>query len=93
MQKNIALSVANSAEAIEKWQTRPELDAWITYESWHYRLKEITHLVKLPQAQKLYRGTPMAITTISKQRDLAQKFIAFLKTPQAHTVFQKWGWK
>jgi accessory colonization factor AcfC len=92
IQKNILLSVATSAEAIDKWKTMPELDAWITYESWHYRLKEITDLVRLPRAQRLYRGTPIAITTISKQRDLAQQFIDFLKTPAVHAVFQKWGW-
>jgi accessory colonization factor AcfC len=93
MQRNIALSVATSAEAIDKWKTMPELDAWITYESWHYRLKDLTDLVRLPQAQRLYRGTPIALTTISKQRDLAQQFIDFLKTEQAHKVFQKWGWR
>jgi accessory colonization factor AcfC len=92
IQKNILLSVATSAEAIDRWKTMPELDAWITYESWHYRLKEVTALVHLPQAQRLYRGTPIAITTISKQRDRAQQFIDFLKTPAAHAVFQKWGW-
>jgi len=92
IQKNIALSVTNSAEAIEKWQNMPELDAWITFESWHYRLKNDTELVEMPRARKIYRGTPIAITFISKQKDLAQKFIAFLKTDQAHTVFKKWGW-
>jgi accessory colonization factor AcfC len=92
IQKNIVLSVATSAEAIDQWKARPELDAWITYESWHYRLKEVTNLVRLPPAERLYRGTPIAITTISKQRDLAQQFIDFLKTPAAHAVFQKWGW-
>lgn len=93
IQKNIAVSVATSAEAIEKWKAMPELDAWITYESWHYRLQDLTDLVKLPKAQKLYRGTPIAITTISKERDLAQNFIDFLKTAKAHTIFKKWGWE
>ncbi|MDP3183012.1 MAG: substrate-binding domain-containing protein [Desulfobaccales bacterium] len=92
IQKNIALSVTNSAEAIEKWKTMPELDAWITYESWHYRLEDLTDLVEIPKARKLYRGTPIAITTITKQRDLAQQFIAFLRTDPAHAVFKKWGW-
>ncbi len=93
IQKNIALSVTSSAEAIEKWQTMPELDAWITFESWHYRLKDDTELVEMPRARKIYRGTPIAVTTITKQRDLAQQFIAFLRTDPAHNVFKKWGWK
>lgn len=93
IQKNINLSVTSSAEAIEKWKSMPELDAWITYESWYYRLKDIADLVRLPAKERIYRGTPIAITTISKDRDLAQKFIQFLKTEQCHGVFQKWGWK
>lgn len=93
IQKNIALSVPNSAVAIEKWKTVPEIDAWITYESWHYRLKDITDLVQLPEQERLYRGTPIALTSFSKNKALARQFIDFLKTDQVHQVFQKWGWK
>jgi len=92
IQKNIALSVTTSADAIEKWKSMPELDAWITYESWHYRLKEVTDLVKLPEEGKIYRGTPIAATTISKNKELAKQFIDFLKTEQCHEVFRQWGW-
>lgn len=92
IQGNIALSVTSSAEAIQKWNSMPELDAWITYESWHYRLPAITDLVQLPVGHKIYRGTPIAITTISQNRDMAQRFIEFLRTETCHAVFQKWGW-
>lgn len=93
IQNNIALSVTTSADAIEKWKSMPELDAWITYESWHYRLKEQTDLVRLPKEGNLYRGTPIAATTISKNKELANQFIDFLKTEQCHEAFRKWGWK
>lgn len=93
IQRNIAISVSTSAEAIDKWKSMPELDAWITYESWHYRLKDVTDLVQLQEKDKIYRGTPIAITIISKYKDLAKRFIEFLKTDEAHKVFQKWGWK
>jgi len=93
IQKYIAISVRTSAEAIEKWKSMPELDAWITFEFWHYRLKDVTDLVQLAEKDKIYRGTPIAITNISKNKELAKKFIDFLKTEQAHLVFQKWGWK
>jgi accessory colonization factor AcfC len=92
IQKNIALSVTTSADAIEMWKSMPELDAWITYESWHYRLKEVTDLVKLPEEGKIYRGTPIAATTISNKKELAKQFIDFLKTEQCHEVFRQWGW-
>jgi accessory colonization factor AcfC len=93
IQKNIAVSVRNSVQALDQWRADPKLDAWITFESWAYRLSEVADLVRLPEAQKIYRGTPIAIAKTAPNRELAEKFIAFLQTDQAHAVFQKWGWK
>ena len=93
MQNNITVSVTDSAEAIELWKSQSIFDAWITYESWYYRLKDVTELVKLPESEKLYRGTPIAVTSISSNRSLALEFIEYLKSEPAHAVFQKWGWK
>lgn len=91
--RNIDQSVTSSAEAIEIWKKNDKHDAWITYESWHYRLADVTDLVELPEEEKLYRGTPISIAANSDQRKAAKQFIAFLKTEASHEVFQKWGWK
>ncbi|MCJ8014577.1 extracellular solute-binding protein [Paenibacillus sp. KQZ6P-2] len=91
--RNISVSVKTSAEAIELWKSNSSLDAWITYESWHYRLKDVTDLVQLPEEEKLYRGTPIALTKITDQKKEAQQFIDYLKTEESHQIFQKWGWK
>lgn len=93
VQQNIALSVKSSAEAIALWKSKPELDAWITYESWHYRLIDVTDLIPFPEADKLYRGTPIAIAQTTDNKHTATRFIEYLKTEEAHRVFQKWGWK
>jgi accessory colonization factor AcfC len=91
--QNIDISVSSSAEAIELWISNSKFDAWITYESWHHRLKDVTDLVELPEAEKLYRGTPIALTTITDNKKEAQTFVDYLKTEVSHQVFQKWGWK
>ncbi|MEK4231305.1 extracellular solute-binding protein [Solibacillus sp. FSL H8-0538] len=91
--QNINLSVKSSAEAIERWKSNSSLDAWITYESWHYRLQDVTDLVELPEEEKLYRGTPIVLTKITDQKKEAQQFIDYLKTEESHQIFQKWGWK
>ncbi|MED4584783.1 extracellular solute-binding protein [Brevibacillus choshinensis] len=93
LQQNIATSVKSSADAIALWKSNSELDAWITYESWHYRLTDETDLIRLPETDKLYRGTPIAVTQTTDNKKTAQQFIAYLKTDEAHQVFQKWGWK
>lgn len=79
-------------EGVEKWKSMPELDAWIIFESWHYRLKDQTELVRLPEAQRVYRGTPIAITSISQEKALARDFIRSLKTAEGREIFVKWGW-
>ncbi|HEY4551668.1 MAG TPA: extracellular solute-binding protein [Bacillaceae bacterium] len=90
---NIAVSVKSSAEAIELWKSDSSYDAWITYESWHHRLKGETELVRLPAEDRLYRGTPICLTAQSDNKKEARKFIEYLKTEESHRVFQKWGWK
>lgn len=93
IQRNIRVSVDTSAEAINLWKTQPELDAWITYESWHYRLRDVTELVRLPEAQRLYRGTPVAVARRSTRRTEAAAFLAHLQSPECHDVFRRWGWR
>lgn len=93
IQKNIRRSFVNTALAIDAWKADTSYDAWITYASWHYRLKDITTLVRIPMSENLYRGTPVAITTISRQKALAQKFIQYLLSKEAAAIFRKWGWE
>lgn len=93
LQKRIAMTVSTSTEAIERWKIMTTLDAWITFESWHYRLKDVTDLVRLPKEERIFRGTPVVSTHFYKNKEKARLFIDFLKTDQCHAAFQKWGWE
>jgi accessory colonization factor AcfC len=74
IQKNIGGSFGNTALGIEAWKTDNTYDAWITFASWHNRLKDLTTLVKIPPSQTVYRGTPIAVTTITDQKRLHFNF-------------------
>jgi accessory colonization factor AcfC len=93
IQRNIKQSFANTALGIEGWKSDRSFDAWITYASWHYRLKDITQLLTINESINVYRGTPVAITTISKHMDVAKRFIRFLLSERGHAVFKNWGWQ
>ena len=93
LQHNIARSVPSSAEAVKEWDGDPGLDAWITYESWHNRLPRKTELIRLPAAERLYRGTPIAITAGSTHRAQAEAFLAELQSGACHKRFQDAGWR
>jgi accessory colonization factor AcfC len=93
IQKNIGASFANTASGIEAWKKDKSFDAWITFASWHNRLKDVTALVQIAPAQTVYRGTPIAVTSITNQKSLSLQFIKYLQSAEAHQVFVKWGWK
>jgi accessory colonization factor AcfC len=93
IRKNIGLIVPNTARGLAAWQKRPDLDAWVNFASWALRKKGLFDVVNIPDRDNLYRGTPIAVTAISRHRLAALRFIRFLKSPRAHAVFRKWGWK
>lgn len=93
IEKNIKKSFPNTALAIDAWKADKSFDAIIIYLSWYYRLKGVTQLIKIPPAQTVYRGTPIAVTTMSNQKKDAEKFILFLLSNEGHSVFKKWGWE
>jgi accessory colonization factor AcfC len=93
IQRNIAVSTPNTSEAIAAWRNQPELDAWITFSTWHDRLKDEADLVPLPEAERLYRGTPVAVTRRTERRDLALAFVEYLAGEECHGVFRQSGWK
>ncbi len=93
LQRNIALSVDSSAKAMKQWSARPDLDAWITYESWHNRLPGTTTLVRLPPGQRLYRGTPIAIAQRSQYKARDAALLDELRSQACHEIFIQQGWR
>ncbi|MBW3127137.1 substrate-binding domain-containing protein [Hymenobacter profundi] len=93
LQRNVARSVKTSAEAVALWQQEPlGFDAWITYASWQPRLPG-SQLVRLPRAQRVSRGTPVALTARTTQAAAAAQFVAFLQSDAGHAIFRRWGWQ
>ena len=93
IQYNIVKPLLTGAEAARIWKTMPELDAWITYESWHHALKDETDLVQIPDRERVLRITPVAMIKTSRNKRLVLEFIDFLRSDEAHKIFQKSGWK
>lgn len=90
---NVVYSVRTTAEAVRQFKKNLGIDAWITYESLHYNMSEDSEIVLLPEGQRIARGTPFAVTNISRRREDALQFLEFLKSDEAHGIFQRWGWK
>jgi accessory colonization factor AcfC len=93
IQYNIVMPVLTGLQAEQTWKTMKELDAWITYESWHHVLRDETDLIEVQNNARVLRITPVATMKASKNAKSAKEFVNFLKSDEAHEVFQKWGWK
>ncbi len=79
-------------DGVDAWRARPELDAWVTYESWHVWLEEESEFIEFPCNHAL-RFTPVALTKRTPHRETAKQFIGFLKTPEIRQKFQEHGWE
>lgn len=79
-------------QGVRAWRTNPELDAWITYQSWHLLLENDSEFIPIPGEQAL-RYIPVALTARTEQPQQARAFIAFLKSDEARRIFSKHGWE
>lgn len=91
---NLAFSVLTGKQAENIWKTNPKPDAWITYETWFHAMdKGGVELIELTGGERILRMTPIALFKSSRNKKAANEFVDFLRTEEAHKIFQKWGWK
>ena len=78
-------------QGAEAWLNAPEIDAWVTYKTWHLTLQEESDFIAIPGDIGV-RFTPMAITQRTQHKDEAKQFIAFLQSAKARQIFEQHGW-
>ena len=49
-------------------------------------------VVRLPEAQRVYRGTGVGMLEFTKQPERARQFMDFLVTPEARACYEKYHW-
>ncbi|MDT8423734.1 MAG: substrate-binding domain-containing protein [Desulfuromonadales bacterium] len=87
---NLKSLVYTGRQGLRAWRNEPEIDAWVTYRSWHVKLDD-ADFIELPPEQGL-RYTPLALTTRTAWPQQARNFLEFLKSEDACRIFQKHGW-
>jgi len=83
--------VYTGQEGVGAWLSTPEIDAWVTYKSWHVSLEADSDFIEIPGDHAL-RFTPVALTHRTPHRQEAMHFITFLKSEAARRIFQEHGW-
>jgi len=92
LRKNIVTYAANSAEARKAWIDNSSLDAWIIWNIWQIANQDLADLVPVSKEYRIYRDCGIALTQQGKDKDLARKFVPFLRSNTGRSVFAKWGW-
>lgn len=75
----------------ESWRRFPELDAWVTYRSWHAELATEADFIDISHLSGV-RFTPMARTRHTPYPEEAELFLEFLQTEEAALIFKRHGW-
>lgn len=83
--------VYTGQQGLDAWKSSPEIDAWVTYKSWHVKLGDDSEFIELTDDAAL-RYTPVALTQRTTNRHEAMLFLSFLKSAEAREIFLKHGW-
>jgi accessory colonization factor AcfC len=92
LRKNIVVFAANSDEAMMAWKANADIDAWITWNTWHIPLRGRAELVPVSKDYRVLRTCSIALTERGKAKPAAVQFFEFLKSPEAAGIFDTWGW-
>lgn len=94
LRKNIVFYAPNSKAAVEKWNQDKSIDALIIWSHWAHTLgSDSAAFVSLKADEVIYRAAEIAVSNTSKQKDIAQQFIDFVRSNDAQEVWSKWGWQ
>jgi accessory colonization factor AcfC len=88
---NIRRFVFTGQDGVAAWRRHPEVDAWVTYRSWHRLLDAEADFIEIPGAAAL-RYIPVAVTRHTPRREAALTFIDFLQSAEARAIFLDHGW-
>lgn len=88
---NVRRLVYTGRQGFSAWSSYPEIDAWVTYRSWHVMLTAEEDFIEIPGDQGL-RYTPVAVTHRTPFQKESLAFINFLKSEEVRQIFADHGW-
>jgi len=90
---NIVQCGTGCADTLRRWRaTKDTIDAGIVWNVYKDIAPEDCDVIELPENIRVMRSTNVAITSSSRNRDLARSFIDFLRSGEGRKFYQKWGW-
>ncbi len=89
---NIVLSAKNTGLAEKKWKEDKTIDAWLVFNIWGMRNKEIADIIPTESELTIYRSMGTAIAQSTSQKKIANEFIKFM-SQECREIFNKEGWK
>lgn len=89
--RNVRRLEYTGRQGTRAWRDHPELDAWVTYKSWHVYLSEESDFIAIPHEDAL-RHIPVALAERTEHSNEAMEFIRFLQSEEAKRIFTNHGW-
>lgn len=80
-------------DTYQRWRrSEGRIDAAIVWNVYGNVWPNDCDVVELPRDLQVYRSTNVAILKSTKDEKLARMFIDFLRTKDARSTYEKWGW-
>ncbi len=92
LQKNVVLCEKTTAAAMKKWETQPEIDAWLTWNVWHMPRRDSAQIVTISKDYRIYRECSISLTERGKSNPSAVQFMEFLASAEGADIYDSWGW-
>jgi len=93
IRRNIVQCGVGCADTLRRWRaTKDTIDAGIVWNVYKNIAPDDCDMIELPENIRVMRSTNAAITSSSKNRELAQSFINFLRSDEGKRYYIKWGW-
>lgn len=90
--KRIAFVARTTTEALQYWKNHEEVEAWLIFPTWAQNEEVQADVVHIEKDLVIYRSMGAAVTTVTHQRELALKFLEYLKSAEAEKIFKSKGW-
>jgi len=92
LRSNIVGYAKTGAEACQTWIADPQIDVWLTWNTWRAANPTLANAVPIEPEHAIYRDTSVAITLRGQTNSASKQFLAYLKSKEGAAIFYKWGW-
>jgi len=86
------VAYANGCGELMSFINKKKVDAILGWDAFKNLNMQTMDIIELPKDLQVHRSTAIGVITLSKNKELAKKFIGFLVSEKGKNVYEEYGW-